>query len=93
MQGGKTDARLSTASTALESFFCASIAFISQFVCLAFFACFFIKYTVSRYPWLFWNLMCRPGWLGPEFRDLACLYLQSAGMIGVHNHAQPVNQF
>lgn len=71
----------------LESYFCASVAITSQFVWLAFFAFFFIKYTVSRYPWLFLNLMCRPGWWGPKFRDLACLCLQSAGMIGVHSHA------
>lgn len=57
----------------LESYFHLGVAIISQFVWLAFFfffAFFFIKYTVSRYPWLFWNLMCRPGWRGLDFRVL-----------------------
>ena len=39
----------------------------------------------SVWPWLSWNLPCRPGWA--QTQKSTCLYLPSAGIKGVHHHA------
>jgi hypothetical protein len=43
---------------------------------------FFFFFFVS----LSWNSLCRPGW--PQTQKSACLCLPSAGIKGVHHHAQ-----
>jgi hypothetical protein len=41
---------------------------------------------LSVLPWLSWNSLCRPGW--PQTQKSTCLCLPSAGIKGVHHHAQ-----
>lgn len=70
MQGGKTDADSEHCSDALQDRTSAQVL-LSLASLFGWLFCFvFIKYTVSLYPWLFWNLMCRPGWRGPEFTEI-----------------------
>ena len=49
-----------------------------------FFILFFSKQSFSVEPWLFWNLLCRPG--GPWTQRSACLCFPSAGIKGMCHH-------
>jgi hypothetical protein len=42
-------------------------------------------------PWLSWNSLCRPGW--PRTLRFTCLCFPSAGIKGVHHHAQLYSLF
>ena len=46
-------------------------------------SCSWLGFTV--WPWLSWNLLCRPGW--PWTQKSSCLCLPSAGIKGVRHHA------
>ena len=55
--------------------------------CLVWFAFTFSRQDFSVKPWLYWNLLCRPGWLQTQRSTL--LFFPNAGNKGMCHHAQP----
>ena len=45
--------------------------------------------SLSFFPWLSWNSLCRLGW--PRTQKSACLCLPSAEIKGMCHHTQPTN--